>query len=397
MSFKLIFKSLMRRKVVTTLLFLQLALTLGLLVNSVLLARQAHDMLDVATGMPLDEVITIQMKPTTAADRVQPAFQAFIERQIAAIRQVNGVESVAISNQAPLEFGGSNGNFFDVEHEDTSNVETVPNNIVSADFLTVLGVEVIAGDLPATPANFDPNVGTGAVITQSLATKVFGDQPAIGKMSNRGRIAAVVADFHGQRSAGNLNYNATFFMPLSTADWGYVMLVRVKPELLQVLMQRLPEVLKTVEPNVEIYTVQSLRDKHNELYANESGLATLLTVLAVLMLVVAMVSSYSNAFFHAQKMQQEIGIKRVLGASKQLIFIELLSENWLTTGIGCLLGMLCAVGLNQALALVISIPVISLWLPMIAMLVLLGCVTVATWYPARLATLVSPATATKTL
>jgi putative ABC transport system permease protein len=230
-----------------------------------------------------------------------------------------------------------------------------------------------------------------------LAKKVFGRTDVIGKQTSRGRVAAVVGDFHGQRFASDINYNLMFVTQMPTADWGYVMLVRVQPAQLSQLMQQLPDVIRGVDGNVEIGQVRSLRDKHNTLYANERGLATLLTVLAILMLIVAMVSSYSNAFFHAQKMQQEIGIKRALGASKQMIFMELLSENWLTTAFGCLLGMLCAVGLNQALAQVISMPAMALWLPVAAMLVLIGCVTVATWYPARIATWVSPATATKTL
>lgn len=397
MSILLLMKSLLRRKVVTVLLFLQLAMTLGLLVNSVLLARQAHELLNVETGLPLDEVITIRMKPTVASERQQPALQGFIERQLAAVRQVNGVQHVAISNQSTLEFGGSNGNLYDRDHEETTNVSTVPNNFVSADYFQVLGLQVLAGELPAMPSTFAEENYPGVVLTQSLATKIFGSVSAIGKLTSRGRVEAVVSDFHGQRFATDLNYNLMMVTPLPSADWGYVMMVRVKAGMLDTLMQQLPEVLRTVDANVEIFQVRSLRDKHNTLYANEQGLATLLTVLAVLMLFVAMVSSYSNAFFHAQKMQQEIGIKRALGASKHLIFIELLSENWLTTAIGCMLGILCALGLNQALALVISIPVVSWWLPLTAMAMLMCCVTLATWYPARIATRVSPATATKTL
>jgi putative ABC transport system permease protein len=397
MSIHLLIKSLLRRKVVTVLLFLQLAMTLGLLVNSVLLARQAHDLLNVETGLPLDEVITILMKPTVASERQQPALQGFIERQLAAVRQVNGVVEVAISNQSTLEFGGSNGNVYDQEHEETTNVSTVPNNFISPDYFKVLGAEVLEGEIPAMPAVFDSTVIPPVVLTKSLAEKLFGTGAAVGRQTNRGRVDAVVSDFHGQRFATDLNYNLMIVTPMPTADWGYVMMVRVSSGMLDQLMIQLPEVIRAVDANVEIFQVRSLRDKHNTLYANERGLATLLTVLAILMLLVAMVSSYSNAFFHAQKMHQEIGIKRALGASKHLIFIELLSENWLTTAGGCVLGILFAWGLNQMLALVISIPAVTWWLPLLVLAMLMLCVTLATWYPARIATGVSPATATKTL
>ena len=95
--------------------------------------------------------------------------------------------------------------------------------------------------------------------------------------------------------------------------------------------------------------------------------------------------------------QQEIGVKRALGASKKVIFLELLSENWLCTAIGALFGIGCALLLNKALSQVITIPALDLYLPLLASLILLVCVTVATWYPAAIATRISPATATKAL
>jgi putative ABC transport system permease protein len=161
--------------------------------------------------------------------------------------------------------------------------------------------------------------------------------------------------------------------------------------------QQLPDLLRQVDANIEVFYVRTLQEQHQQLYSDEFGLATLLGILSGLMLLVAMVSSYSNAHFHALKQQQEIGIKRALGASKQLIFLELLSENWLTTAIGAVLGVLCALALNKLLASVISLQALNWWLPLLCSAVLLVCVTVATWYPARIATAVSPATVTKTL
>ena len=155
--------------------------------------------------------------------------------------------------------------------------------------------------------------------------------------------------------------------------------------------------LQQVDSNIEILSVRTLQEQLQRLYSNEFGLASLLSLLSVLMLLVSMISSYSNAYFHTLKHQQEIGIKRALGASKRRIFTELLSENWLSTVLGAIAGVGCAVVLNQLLSQVISIPPLSWWLPLATCAILLLCVTVATWYPAAIATRVSPATATKTL
>lgn len=397
MSIKLLIKSLLRRKVVTVLLFLQLAMTLALLVNATLLAQQAHQLLNQDTGLPLDEVLAVRIKPSARALRAQPALQDLMDRQMTAIRQMSGVQAVAFANQAPLQMGGSNGNVNDSDHPETNNVDTVPANYVSADYLKVLGVKVLAGEWPAMPTAFDPNAQLGVVLTESLARKVFGEGSAIGKQTNRGRVAAVVSDYHSQRFASALPYNSILVTPMPTGDWGYVMLIRVNAEQLLAVQQALPAVLQQVDANIEIQDSKSLSERRANLYGNEHGLSVLLSLLAGLMLVVAMVSSYSNAYFHALKMQQEIGIKRALGASRHAILLELLSENWLTTLVGTSLGLLAAYGLNQALALVISVPSLPVWLVGVAILALLVCVTIATWYPARIATQISPATATKTL
>ncbi len=100
------------------------------------------------------------------------------------------------------------------------------------------------------------------------------------------------------------------------------------------IRQQLPDVLREVDANIEIFYVRSLQEQHQRLYRDEFGLATLLAILSGLMLLVAMVSNYSNAHFNALQQQQDIGIKRALGASKNMIFIELFCENWLTTALG---------------------------------------------------------------
>jgi putative ABC transport system permease protein len=293
--------------------------------------------------------------------------------------------------------GGTNGNLFDADAKDRSNIPNVPYYLVSSDFFTTLGLTLIEGKLPQKPAAMDGSVPLPLVLTRSLAKKLFPDRSAVGLQTNQAPVAAVVEDFFAQSSGTSDVYNAIQVSPLYGVDWGYALLIKTDGSSTALIRQQLPDVLRQVDANIEVFYVRSLAEQHNLLYRNEFGLATLLGILSGLMLLVAMVSSYSNAHFHALKQQQEIGIKRALGASKKLIFLELLAENWLTTAAGAVLGVLCALALNKLLASVISLEALNWWLPLLCSAVLLVCVTVATWYPARIATAVSPATATKTL
>ncbi|MDX3773075.1 FtsX-like permease family protein [Chromatiaceae bacterium AAb-1] len=397
MSLHLLCKVLFSRKVVTTLLLVQLAMTLALLLNSILLAQQTHQQLNQPTGLDLEHTLLVQLKPTMPQLRTYPALADLLERQLAAVQTVPGVIAAAYSNQSAIRQGGNNGNIYDVEQEERTNIGSVPMYFVSKDFFKVLNVTVQQGELPQQSLSLDGPENPPVVLTRSLADKVFPGQSAIGRQVNRGPVAAVVADFYGQRSSEHVMYNSIQVAPPFSVDWGYSILLRTSAGQTQAVRQQLTGILRQVEPNIEIFHIRTLKEQHRQLYSNEYGLATLLAILSALMLLVTMVSSYSNTHFHVLKRQQEIGIKRALGASKHTILVELLSENWLCTAIGATLGIGCALALNKMLAQVISIPALNWWLPLTATLMLLCCVTIASWYPAMLATRVSPATATKTL
>ncbi|WP_273021876.1 FtsX-like permease family protein [Rheinheimera sp.] len=397
MSFYLLFKVLFSRKVVTGLLLLQLAMTLALLLNSILLAKQTHQQLNQPTGLDVDNTLLVQLKPTMASLRVYPALEELLNRQLDAVQAMPGVIAAAYTNQSAILQGGNNGNVYIDGEEDRTNQPSVPMYFVSKDFFNVLNSDVLQGELPQHSVSLDNPVQPDVVITKSLADKLFAGKPAVGQQLNRGRVAAVISDFYGQRHGTNIMFNNIQVAPPYSVDWGYGILLRVQPGQAENVRQQVDKVLRNVEPNIEILHVRTLAEQYQRLYRNEYGLATLLALLSALMLLVTMVSSYSSTHFHALKRQQEIGVKRALGASKKVIFLELLSENWLCTAIGALFGIGCALLLNKALSQVITIPALDLYLPLLASLILLVCVTVATWYPAAIATRISPATATKAL
>lgn len=396
-SFHLLIKSLLRRKVVTLLLLVQLAMTLALLLNSMLLADQTRQQIQAPTGLALTEVLRVQLKPTSPQLRFYPLLGDLLERQMQAIRTLPGVEAVAYANQGPAQQGGNNGNLFDPAAEERTNIPTIPFYMVSPDFFKVLGLTAQAGTLPQQVMPVDGPTAPALVLTRSLAEKIFPGRSAAGLITNRAVVAAVVNDFYGQRSADHPMFNAIQVAPLYSVDWGYALLIKTAVGSTEHVRQQLPELLQKVDANIEVFYTRTLKEEYHRLYRNEFGLATLLSLLSGLMLLVTIVSSYSHAHFHALKQQQEIGIKRALGASKNTILLELFCENWLTTLLGTGLGLVAALVLNQLLAQVISIPSLTLWFPLLAIMVLLLCVTLATWYPARMATQVAPATATKTM
>ena len=393
MSVFLIIKSLLRRKVVTALLLLQLAVTLGLVVNSLLLASAAKELVDQPTGLALEQILTVWVKPTSKTLRLQPALSDVISRQLAAVRQIPGVEAADSLNQIPLRQGGSSWNIFERDRQDESNVDSVPYYYTSEQIFQVLDLQLVTGRLLTDLDRGVENI----MLTEKLAKQLFAEQNPVGKVTNNGTVVGVVSDFYSQRYASDPFYGQIIFAPLHRAEQGYQLIVRVAPGQSDVVRQQLAEVIRNAEPEIDIGTVMRMDENRDEVFRAEIGLATLLAVLSGLMLLVAMISAYSHAHFHALQMQKEVGIKRALGASKARVLLDVLSESWLTTAIGAGFGILVCYGLNISLAKVISIPAVPVWLPLLTLVLLLLCVTLATWYPARIATRISPATATKTL
>lgn len=393
MSVHLMIKSLLRRKVVTALLLLQLAVTLGLVVNSLLLAGAARQLVEQPTGLELEQLLTVWVKPTSAAMRTQPALSEVITRQLAAVRAMPGVEAADAVNQIPLRQGGSNRNVFETDRQDETDVDSVPYYNTGAQIFQVLGSKLVAGRLLTELDLNTPNV----VLTDKLAKQLFAEQNPIGKSTNNGTVVGVISDFYSQRYASDPFYGLIQHSFMDRVERGYQLIVRVVPEQSEAVRQQLTDVIRGAEPEMDIGTVMRMDENRDEVFRSEIGLATLLAVLSGLMLLVAMISAYSHAHFHALQMQQEVGIKRALGASKARVLLDVLSESWLTTAIGAGFGILVCYGLNISLAKVISIPAVPLWLPLLATVLLLVCVTLATWYPARIATRISPALATKTL
>lgn len=393
MSFSLLLKSLLRRKVITVLLLIQLALTLALIANSAVLAWQARELANEPTGLQLDNLLRVPLKPTIPELRRQPGLNDLVLRQQAAVRTIPGVVSASWMLQTPLLFGGTNGNIFVIDKQETTNLSVVPFQIGDVSMFETLNLSLVQGRW-LEETDLDTQV---IVISETLARQLFPDGVAVGQQTSRGTVIGVVGDVLTQRFSDDQYYATYSNMTLPTADYGYQLVIQTQPGQLNRVREQLPQVLKSVELEIDLGPIRAFNELHDTLYRSETGLATLLAVLSGLMLLVAMISAYSHALFHGVQQQKEIGIKRALGASRPRIMLEVLSESWLTTLTGAAIGIVLAIVLQQQLAKVLSMPALP-WLLLVAsLLLLLLCVSVATWYPARLATRVSPATATKTL
>src|SRR5690242_1071948 len=99
-----ILATLRRHKLTAGLLVLEIALTCAIVCNAVFLIGQRLQRMDMPSGVAEHELLQIELSDVMPV--VNPYARA--EEDLAALRQVPGVQSVAITNQLP--FGGSSSN-----------------------------------------------------------------------------------------------------------------------------------------------------------------------------------------------------------------------------------------------------------------------------------------------
>ena len=182
------------------------------------------------------------------------------------------------------------------------------------------------------------------VLTQSLAERIFGNQPALGKelAGGYGRgsevniyyVSGVVKDPPRNTS---IQYKAVFSMERSADKnawhpWNYQNFLLLRPGADKTAVAKaLYELHINRRPydRVKSYRLQTLSDTH--LYAldgSEKGMASirLFILIAGILLTIACINYVNLITARAGKRNREISVRKIMGAKKKFLFLHLICE-----------------------------------------------------------------------
>jgi putative ABC transport system permease protein len=150
--------------------------------------------------------------------------------------------------------------------------------------------------------------------------------------------------------------------------------------------------VQSVDPDVPLYQVRTLESIASDRVAERRLAAVLISIFGMLALALAAVGTYGVMSYAVTQRSHELGIRMALGAQRIDIFKLVLRSGMMLAGIGLVIGFAVAFfGLAPLVASVLF-QVAATDPPTYAVspLVLLAVALLASWIPARRATLVDP-------
>jgi putative ABC transport system permease protein len=395
-----------RHRARNTLVVVQVALALMLLIGAGLMIRTFQALRNTAPGFTRPEEvqmlrISIPETQVTEPERVMRTQNEMMDKLAA----MPGVRSVAFSSGAPLEGFNSNDVVFAEDKEYA--VGQIPPirrfRFVSPRFFETTGTPLIAGrDFTWTDLYEQRHV---AIVSENVAREMWGDPTrALGKRIREGmrdpwrEIVGVSGDVYDegvQQKATTIVYwpamMDNFWMDKVRVTRGGVFLIRTSRAATESLLTEAKQAIWSINPNQPVFLVRTLKEVVDRSMARTSFTLVMLAIASCMALVLSIVGIYGVIAYSVSQRTREIGIRMALGAQPTGLKRMFVRHGLMLAGIGAVLGITAALGLTRLLAsFLFRITALDPATYAVVSALLITAAALASYLPARRATRVDP-------
>lgn len=408
MELRPILSTLHRHKITAWLLILQIALTCAIVCNAVFLIHQRLQQMDIVSGVAEHELLQIQF--AYIGDRPDAYAQA--QTDLATLRQVPGVQAVALANQLPLSGSDmSNSGLKLRPHQRQNTIEAA--SYYGQNLLATLGVRLVSGRdfqpdelldlkavMPALHNGDTKSLPHTVIVAQAVAARLWPGENALGKTIYVGddislQVVGVSAPLaRPDNLQMGAQYSIVFPVRLTAAEGGsYV--IRTAPQDRQQVLKSALAALKRLDPNRIVLEQRTYDELRHGFFENDRAMAGMLVGVIVALLIVTALGIAGLSSFWVGQRRRTIGVRRALGATRTDILRYFQTENFLLATIGIALGMVLAYGINLFLMMHYELPRLpGIYLP-VGALVLWALGQFSVLGPALRASHVPPVVATR--
>ena len=388
-----------------TMVVIELALTIVLLVGAGLMVRSFMKLYNSDLGIPTEHMMTMRLSLPSPKYRTPETRMAFYDRLAPRLTALAGVESVAITTNVPGFGAGQRrieieGRPIPPRWEDRPEISM---STVSPTFFETAGVNIVRG---RSFTETDGAPGSEVmIVNQRFAAEHFAGEdpigrrirfpvetPVAGQPEPKWRTIVGISRTipngpRDDRSPASFAYTPLRLEPPN----GPALLVRSRLDPAAV-MNAVRREVQAVDPDQPVFTVQTLEQMQAQSTWPYRVFGSLFAIFALIALVLSAVGLYAVMAYSVTQRTQEIGVRMALGANSSRVMWLVMKRGLLQLAIGLMLGLAGAFGLSRVLTtlLVAGVPPTDP-VTFAAITLLLSAVALAACLvPARRATRVDP-------
>jgi putative ABC transport system permease protein len=398
--------ALWRNRTGAMLVAIQIAIGLAVLVNAVYVVKQRVDKINRPNGMDVENIIVV----ASAGFAKDFDYEASWREDLATIRGLPGVKAASLISNIPLSGGGSSSGY------QAQPGEINPETVVEANTFAVdeqgvaaLGITLSAGRafeaheiLPWDKTEADWESTPQAIVTKALAKALFPkDRDALGKTFYDGlnkpiTIVGIIENMHGSWVGWDKVEHVMLFPRIKSGPNG-VYMIRAEPGRRDAIMRTIEERLGTSDPGRLLRWVRPLTYFERQSYLSDRNMAIFLVSVTGALLAITALGIFGLATFNVSTRIRQIGTRRAVGARKLDIVRHFLVENWMVTTAGIVAGCGAALGIGYWISVEYELPRLDLYYLVGGVLTIWLIGLFAALQPARRASAISPAVASRTV
>jgi putative ABC transport system permease protein len=382
----------------------EIAAAVMLLVGAGLLARTVGELRQVDVGFDTGNLLVMRITPDAARYRTNPQVADYYRRVLSSLREMPTITSVAAVTTLPMSTIGSDFTrpYWREEAPLEANAAADASiRMATPGYFDTLGLSLLAGR-EFTDGD-DAQAPRVVIINQKLARSAWGTESPVGRKIvldyQRGpypyEVVGVVRDarFDGPRSEPV----PEIFIPHAQNPYLVMnVIARTTIDPLAVAQTARATALG-VDPDQPVHSVTTMEQLLGEVVQMDRFAMLLITLFAVGGLITAAGGVYALLAYSVLQRRREIALRMALGASPQRVARSIVMESLRLAAVGGTIGLLgAAAGSRFARTLLFGVAPQDPITLVTALTVLMLVVVAASWLPARRASLVDPASASRT-
>jgi putative ABC transport system permease protein len=397
-----ILAALLRHKVAAGLIAAQIALTLAIIANALYIVVERSGRMARPSGVAELDLFVLGLTPTGSPEQRRVELLADLD----AVRKVPGVRGAYLTNSMPLSGGGWSTSVSLRAEEEGNRDRGAAIYMADETAIDTLGLKLVAGRNfePGEVDWFEDNTPMqpkSIIITEALAKRLFGDEPAVGKMVG---ISGVPGDLSSQVIgvvermvtpwSGWGQFEQSMLVP-RRHDGSPRIAVQAEPGRAAEVAKAVEEALWARNANRVVDGLRTMPEMRAEQYRSDRALVVIMSVITLCLLAVTALGIVGQASFWVTQRTRQIGVRRALGATRGQILRYFQVENAIIAGAGIAVGVALAFAVNYWMAQEFGAQKLPWYYLPLGALVVLVLGQLAVFAPARRAAAVPPAIATR--